>query len=128
MYAGRAEAAKLKGLLVPGIIAIDFGSACTLLAEIGPDLDAFREWRHLGAWAGVAPGNNTSAGKRRSGVEYTELHPDGVGALFKDGSFLIEVRDESPELITAGDRYRRIWLVGDVVDGHATWQRPGAPC
>ena len=61
-----------------------------------------------------------------SGVEYTELHPDGVGALFEDGSFLIEVRDESPELITAGDRYRRIWLVGNVVDGHATWQRLGA--
>jgi len=31
-----------------------------------PDLSAFRESRHLGAWAGVAPGNNTSAGKRRS--------------------------------------------------------------
>ena len=28
---------------------------------------AARESRHLGAWAGVAPGNNTSAGKRRSG-------------------------------------------------------------
>ena len=46
---------------------IDFGSACTLFVEIGPDLGAFREARHLGAWAGVAPGNNTSAGKRRSG-------------------------------------------------------------
>ena len=54
------------GLLqtIPGI---DFGSACTILAELGPDLEAFREARHLGAWAGVAPGNNTSAGKRRSG-------------------------------------------------------------
>ena len=49
---------------IPGI---DFGSACTILVEIGPDLGAFREARHLGAWAGVAPGNNTSAGKRRSG-------------------------------------------------------------
>ena len=49
---------------IPGI---DFGSACTILAELGPNLEAFREARHLGAWAGVAPGNNTSAGKRRSG-------------------------------------------------------------
>jgi len=53
--------------LLQTIPGIDFGSACTILAEIGPDLDAFRESRHLGAWAGVAPGNNTSAGKRRSG-------------------------------------------------------------
>ena len=53
--------------LLQTIPGIDFGSACTILAEIGPDLGAFREARHLGAWAGVAPGNNTSAGKRRSG-------------------------------------------------------------
>lgn len=53
--------------LLQTIPGIDFGSACTILAELGPDLEAFREARHLGAWAGVAPGNNTSAGKRRSG-------------------------------------------------------------
>ena len=53
--------------LLQTIPGIDFGSACTLFVEIGPDLGAFREARHLGAWAGVAPGNNTSAGKRRSG-------------------------------------------------------------
>ena len=53
--------------LLQTIPGIDFGSACTILVEIGPDLGAFREARHLGAWAGVAPGNNTSAGKRRSG-------------------------------------------------------------
>ena len=53
--------------LLQTIPGIDCGSACTILVEIGPDLGAFREARHLGAWAGVAPGNNTSAGKRRSG-------------------------------------------------------------
>ena len=53
--------------LLQTIPGIDFGSACTILVEVGPDLSAFRESRHLGAWAGVAPGNNTSAGKRRSG-------------------------------------------------------------
>ena len=53
--------------LLQTIPGIDFGSACAIFVEIGPDLDAFRESRHLGAWAGVAPGNNTSAGKRRSG-------------------------------------------------------------
>ena len=53
--------------LLQTIPGIDSGSACTILVEIGPDLGAFRQARHLGAWAGVAPGNNTSAGKRRSG-------------------------------------------------------------
>ena len=53
--------------LLQTIPGIDIGSAATILVEIGPDLGAFREARHLGAWAGVAPGNNTSAGKRRYG-------------------------------------------------------------
>ena len=53
--------------LLQTIPGIDFGSACTILVEIGPDLGAFREARHLGAWAGVAPGNNASAGRRRRG-------------------------------------------------------------
>ena len=53
--------------LLQTIPGIDLGSASTILVEIGPDLGAFREARHLGSWAGVAPGNNTSAGKRRSG-------------------------------------------------------------
>ena len=53
--------------LLQTIPGIDLGSACTILAELGPDLGAFREPRHLSAWAGVAPGNNSSAGKRRSG-------------------------------------------------------------
>lgn len=53
--------------LLQTIPGIDAGSACIILAEIGPDLAAFREARHLAAWAGVAPGNNISAGKRRSG-------------------------------------------------------------
>ena len=33
---------------------------------LGPDLGAFRSRRAIGAWAGVAPGNNKSAGKHRS--------------------------------------------------------------
>ena len=46
---------------VPGI---DRGSACAILIELGPDLGAFRTASHLAAWAGVAPGNHKSAGKR----------------------------------------------------------------
>ena len=53
--------------LLQTIPGIDYGSACTILAEIGPNLGAFRKACSIGPWAGVAPGNNSSAGKRRSG-------------------------------------------------------------
>jgi len=37
-----------------------------LVAEIGTDMSRFPSAEHLAAWAGVAPGNNESAGKKRS--------------------------------------------------------------
>ena len=53
-------------VLLQTIPGIDRPSACTILAEIGPDLDAFASAERLAAWAGVCPGNDRSAGKRRS--------------------------------------------------------------
>ena len=37
-----------------------------LVAEIGTDLERFRDAAHLASWAKLCPGNNESAGKRRS--------------------------------------------------------------
>lgn len=56
----------LIGLLVtiPGVSRL---SALTILAEIGPDMDRFATPGHLVAWAGLCPGQNESAGKRRRG-------------------------------------------------------------
>ena len=50
---------------IPGIARV---SAHAILAELGPDAPAvFPDASSLAAWAGVCPGNNESAGKRRSG-------------------------------------------------------------
>ncbi len=38
-----------------------------IVSEIGTDMSRFPTAEHLASWAGVAPGNNESAGKRRSG-------------------------------------------------------------
>jgi transposase len=38
-----------------------------ILSEIGPDVHPFRNGAALSSWAGLAPGNNVSAGKRHSG-------------------------------------------------------------
>ena len=49
---------------IPGIAE---RTAEVLMAEIGPDLTPFATADHLASWAGMCPGNNESAGKRRSG-------------------------------------------------------------
>src|SRR6266545_2689149 len=41
--------------------------ASVVISEIGVDMSRFPTAKHLAAWAGLAPGNNESAGKRRSG-------------------------------------------------------------
>lgn len=38
-----------------------------IVSEMGNDMSRFPSADHLASWAGVAPGNNESAGKRRSG-------------------------------------------------------------
>jgi transposase len=49
---------------IPGI---NRRAAQTILAEIGHDMSRFATAAHLASWAGLCPGNDESAGKRRSG-------------------------------------------------------------
>lgn len=51
-------------LTIPGI---DRKTAWTIVAEVGVDLSAFEDARHLASWAGLCPGNRESGGKRMSG-------------------------------------------------------------
>lgn len=53
-----------KLITIPGI---GKKSAQIILAEIGQDMNRFPSAGHISSWAGVCPGNNESAGKRRSG-------------------------------------------------------------
>lgn len=52
---------------MPGL---DRTAACALIGEIGADMSRFPSARHLASWAGLCPGNNTSAGKSRSGKSH----------------------------------------------------------
>ncbi len=59
-FAGRIE----QLCTIPGVAR---RSAEALLAEVGDDMTPFPTDRHLASWACVCPGNDVSAGKRRSG-------------------------------------------------------------
>jgi transposase len=49
---------------IPGI---QRRGAEVIIAEIGTDMNVFPTAKHLASWAGQCPGNDQSAGKRRSG-------------------------------------------------------------
>jgi transposase len=53
--------------LLQTLPGVDVIGAAMLLVEIGTDMDAFGSADRLASWVGICPGNNESAGKRKSG-------------------------------------------------------------
>lgn len=53
--------------LLESIPGIGKRTAQVIVAEIGVKMEQFPNAQHLSSWAGVSPGNNESAGKRKSG-------------------------------------------------------------
>jgi len=52
--------------LLSSIPGVDRRTAITIIAEIGTDINQFSNSKRLCCWAGLTPGNNESAGKKKS--------------------------------------------------------------
>jgi transposase len=89
-------------------------SSCEILAELGPDLTAFPTGEALVSWAGLCPGNNESAGKRKSGrspvrkhhlktimIEVAWAAVKKKGSYFKDKYYRLKSRRGAKRAIVA---------------------------
>jgi len=89
-------------------------SACDILAELGPDLSGFRTGAALASWSGLCPGNNESAGKRKSGRSPVRKHHlktimievawaaiKKKGSYFKDKYYRLKARRGAKKAIVA---------------------------
>ena len=66
--AGRLRPCEAKLERLATIPGVGPRTAELLVAEIGTDMSRFPTSGHLASWAGMCPGNDESAGKRRSGM------------------------------------------------------------
>lgn len=89
-------------------------SSCDILAEIGPTLDTFSTDTALVSWSGLCPGNNESAGKRKSGRSHVRKHHlktimievawaavKKKGSYFKDKYYRLKARRGAKKAIVA---------------------------
>lgn len=62
-----AQAMDGEAELIQTVPGIGRETAVSILSEIGTDMDVFPSKLHISSWAGISPGNNESAGKKKSG-------------------------------------------------------------
>lgn len=65
---------------IPGISET---TAAALIAEIGVEMNQFPTAEHLASWAGVAPGNHESAGKKKH--KKRERQPTRQSGIMRSG-------------------------------------------
>lgn len=61
--------------LLDSIPGVNEKAAAVILAEIGTDMSVFPSDNNLSSWAGVSPGNNESAGKKKEAGRHQETKP-----------------------------------------------------
>jgi transposase len=99
-------------MTIPGVNEV---SAISILAEIGTDMSRFKNAGHLSSWAGMCPGNNESAGKRRSGrttrgnISLRRTLTEVANAAIKTNSML---RDKYRSLVVRRGHKRSIVAIG----------------
>lgn len=57
---------ELDATLLASIPGVGKEGAAYIIAEIGNDMEQFPDENHLSSWAGISPGNNESAGKKKA--------------------------------------------------------------
>ena len=77
---------------IPGI---DRRLAITIISEIGTDMSEFSSSRRLCSWAGLVPGNNQSAGKKKS-VRITRAGVYLKPALVEAAHAAVKATEKSP--------------------------------
>ena len=80
---------------IPGVDAL---SAAVIIAEVGVDMKHFASEEKFCSWAGMCPGNNESAGKRKSS-HITKEHRHCVRFYVKSPMLQVELLASSKAII-----------------------------
>lgn len=74
--------------LLSEIPGVGHQTAGDLISEIGVDMEAFATDKHISSWAGVSPGNNESAGKKKVEGQTTGTNKFDLSSANRHGRHL----------------------------------------
>jgi transposase len=100
--------------LLTEIPGVDWTLAAVIIAELGVDMKVFKTASQLASWAGVCPGNNESAGRRKSGrvtqgnvhlktalVEAAQASTRAKGTYLRDKFYRLKARRGAKRAVVA---------------------------